>query len=241
MRKKDTGQDTAPKTGEAGEPGMKERILAAARTVFSRHPYNAASLRMIGKEGGFFHPHIRYYFPTKARLFEAVVLECCRQYYDRNHLWLQGLDATRPEDGLSMYMDRLFEYHVENPEPLRIIMQNIVRTDTLESIPGYRHIPEVFSRIRQTFLEKIPLAGSPEEISMFFDGFNAVVINYLGASSCHAQYLGMDPEGEEYRAWVKQCLMHQFLPWLKRLAGQGRSAADADSGRIESKGTPARN
>jgi hypothetical protein len=52
---------------------------------------------------------------------------------------------------------------------------------------------------------------------MFIYCFHNLIISLLGAMSCQAQLLNMDPEGNEYRAWVKDASLTLFLPWLERL------------------------
>jgi len=96
-----------PSPGVVNEKAAKsevtrERILRAARKVFAEHPYNAASFRMIGREGGFDHPLINYYFPRKADLFEAVVVEICEEFYQANISWFEGLEGLPPRQGLSL-------------------------------------------------------------------------------------------------------------------------------------------
>ncbi len=195
----------------------RERILMAARKVFAEHPYKAASIRMIGKAGGFDHPLIHYYFPTKAELFEAVVAAICEDFYEANKSWFEGLGTMKPRDGLSLFIDRFLEYNFKNPEPLKTIVLNLGQVNRLDEIPGYQLIPGLLSRIMETFQEKVNLKASPEQISMFIHSFNNLGINYLGANTCHAEVLGMDPRSEEYREWVKDTLMFIFLPLLVRM------------------------
>jgi AcrR family transcriptional regulator len=195
----------------------RERILRAARKVFAEHPYKAASFRMIGKEGGFDHPLINYYFPRKADLFEAVVVEICDEFYQANLACFDGLNKMLPREGLSLYIDRFLDFNIENPEPLRIIMLNVAQVDRLEEIPGYQHIPEVMARTRRTFEERANLKASPRDIGMFQNSFNALVFFYLGASSCQAEILGMQANSSDYRKWVKDTLMYIFLPLLEGL------------------------
>lgn len=195
----------------------RERILQAARRVLAEHPYNAASFRMIAKEGEFDHPLINYYFPCKADLFAAVVAQICEEFYQANIHCLEGLERMNPREGFSLYLDCFLEFNVRNPEPLRIIMLNIVQVDRLEEIPGYQHIPDVLARTRGTFEERIPLRASPDEIGMFLNSFNALIIWFLGAESSQAQILGMEPGDPEYLAWVKRTMTYLFLPRLEKL------------------------
>jgi len=211
------GRSPAPADKAAKGQVTRRKILRAARRVFAEHPYNAASFRMIGREGGFDHPLINYYFPRKADLFEAVVSEICEEFYRANLACFEGLEGLPPGEGLSLYLDRFLDFNIKNPEPLRIIMLNAGQVNSFQDIPGYRHIPEVMARTRRTFEEKARLRASPEEIGMFQNSFNALVFFFLGAASCQAEILGMDPSSDEYLHWVKDTLTYIFLPHLEKL------------------------
>jgi len=197
----------------------RDRIIAAAKKVFARLPYQAASMRMIGKEGGFNHELIRYHFPNKAGLFETISHDICDDFYQSNISFLDGLSTMDPKKGFSLYIDRFLAHHFRNPEALRIIILNMVMTDKPESIPGYRHIPEMLSATRRTFKEIIPVIASDGEIEIFISSFNNLIIHLLGAGYCQASILGLKHTGIKYREWVKTTLLEIFLPHLKRLVG----------------------
>ncbi len=196
----------------------REKILDAARRVFSRHPYHEASLRMIAKEGGFDHPLIRYYFPSKADLFGAVVAEVVDEFYAAHFVWMKGLDLLPPGKGLALLIERIVDHHYESPNGMRIIMQNISRTEALDAIPGYPLIPQLLAVMRSNFRQKVLLSGPEAEIGQFFASLFVTIVLYLGASSTTAQFLGLDHAGPHYRAWLKSSLVFQFLPWLTRLS-----------------------
>jgi TetR/AcrR family transcriptional regulator len=195
----------------------RERILKAARRVFAEHPYNEASFRMIAREGGFDHPLINYYFPYKSDLFEAVVVEICEEFYQANIACLEGLERMTPHEGFPLYIDRFLDFNTRCPEPMRIILLNVAHVDRLEEIPGYQHIPDVLARTRGTFEESIRLLACTEEIAMFLNSFNALVIWFLGADTCQAQILGIKPGSRAYLAWIKETLLYVFLPLLEKL------------------------
>jgi TetR/AcrR family transcriptional regulator len=195
----------------------REKILLAGRTVFSEHPYKAASMRMIGKTGGFDHPLIHYYFPSKAELFEAVVAEICDEFYRNSISWFDGLDRLLPKDGLPLYIDRFLDYNFKHPEAFRIISLNSSQLDKLSEIPGYQHIPELLTKTRRTFETKVPMRATGEEIGRFINSFNTLVIFYLGSAPCQAEVLGMEPNSNQYRIWVKETLIYIFLPLLEKL------------------------
>lgn len=197
----------------------RKKILLAARKVFARHPYNAASIRMIGKEGGFDHPIIRYHFLNKAKLFETVVQSVCEEYCEASSIWLEGLQTMGITESFSLYLDRLIEYNFKNPEPLKIMTLNIAQaeSDSLESIPGYWHLPNALKKMQEILESSVAIQAPSGEVGMFFDSINSLVISYLGASSCQAQILGVEPNSAEYGAWVKKTMMYLFLPRLKKL------------------------
>lgn len=226
MKIKSKKKKTAKSTGRAGiqkaakkSDITKGRIITAAKTVFARLPYHAASMRMIGKEGGFNHEIIRYHFPNKAVLFQSILRDICDDFYRSNMSFLDGLSGMDPKEGFSLYIDRFLAHHFRNPEALRIIVLNMVITEKPESIPGYRHIPEMLSSTRGTFKEKVPVIAADDEIEIFISSFNNLLLSLLGVSYCQASILGLKHTGVKYRQWVKTTLLEIFLPHLKRLVG----------------------
>ena len=195
----------------------RETILSAARKVFATHTYNSASLRMIATAGSFDHAIIRYYFPNKAVLFETVLTDACDKFYNANLRCLEGLEKANTSKGFSLYIDRVIDQSFEIQDVLKLFIQNITHIDTPESIPGYKHIPEVIEKIRTSFEKNIPIKAPAEEVGMFVYGFVNLLINYLGANNCMSHLLNMDHESKRYRKWVKDSLMFLFLPRLKRL------------------------
>jgi len=215
---KESRQSAQSKGGKRNhKTATRERILAAAKQVFAEHPYSAASIRMVGKTAGIDHPLISYYFPTKAELFEAAVEDVAEEYYQANTSWFEGLGELSASRGLSLYLDRLFDFTSEHPEALRIVALNLVRPEESEIIPGYRQMQRLLARNTETFRRVAALRSSTHEIRMFTESFNMMVINYLGAASYYAGILGMNPRGPAYRRWVKETLQLLFLPLLRQL------------------------
>jgi AcrR family transcriptional regulator len=198
----------------------REKILEAAKIVFAKYPYYAASIRMIGKAAGLDHPLISYYFPTKADLFEAVLEDIVEQYYQANITWFAGLEKLSPSDGLSLYIDRLFEFALNHPEALRIIAINLIQAEESEIIPGYQRIQDLYAKTSLTFKNAVPLRATTNEIEMFTQSFNTLVINFLGAGIYYAGILDLDPRSFDYLKWVKETLMFLLLPRLRRLTAE---------------------
>ena len=195
----------------------RRKIMAAARRVFAEYPYHSASMRMIGSAGRFNHALIRYHFPSKASLFEAVLTEICAEIYGVNIECLRGLEGLDPGGGFSRYLDSFLDHHFRHPTALRIVMLNLAMTRRPETLPGYLQIPEMLSKTRETFEQLIPPKNRTDDVRRFLYSFNNLVLNLLGASACQAKILNMNPSGAEYREWVKRTLELVFLPNLKSL------------------------
>ena len=195
-----------------------KKILAAARTVFSKHSYEAGSIRMIANEGGFEFALIRYYFPNKAELFKMVFKTACDEMLQTHKNAMKGMEKMRPEEGFSLYLDRFLKHYFNHPEGLKVIVNNIYQpTDSDIEIPGYEYLPQLLSSSRKILVDNLSLNAPWDEVCRFSDSWNAEVFMFVGASSWKATLLGLDPLSKEYREWVKGSLTHIFLPHMKRL------------------------
>lgn len=194
----------------------REKVLAAAREVFSRNPYKAASMRMIGEAGGFEHPLIHYYYKNKADLFEAVMESVLAELFSANLEWFEGLDWQEPEKALPLYVDRIISYDRQNPEPFKIIFLNMASVEQADQVPGMSLIPGVIAAAKQTCEQYLPLPDGKAH-DMVNSVFINLLINYLGASFCQGQVFGMDPDSDAYRQVVKNTLLALFTPWARKL------------------------
>ena len=193
------------------------RILKAARRVFARHPYHSASIRMIASEADMEHGTIRYHFARKSEIFEEIVQSDCEEIYQNNRKWAKETIGMEPEESLSHYLDRFLECYFNDPEPLHMINQNTSQVDNLETIPGYHHLINMLTRTRESSRKAFPVEVDPRDFGRYNDTFNALVINYVGASSLQAGALGLEPDSSEYRAWVKDTLMFIMLPVMEKM------------------------
>jgi AcrR family transcriptional regulator len=215
-----------PQGDGCGKKKTREKIVEAASIVFSNFPYYAASIRMIGKEAKIDHPLINYYFPTKAELFQEVLRTTIEAYYQANIQWFEGLAALGPEKGFSLYIDRLIDFALSHPKPMRIIALNLVQARQSDIIPGYQLLQQFFLDAMQTFIQSVPVRSADFDIQRLTTNFNTMAINYLGASDYYAGILGMESQSPQYLKWVKDSLTCIILPWLKQLL----EAGEKDSG-----------
>ncbi len=96
----------------------RQGILRAALKRFAHSGYAAASVQQIVGDARVSKPTLYYYFPDKARLFEALVHEA---HDERYRLMCEA--AKRAEDvrgQLVAILDVLFEYFANNRELMRI-------------------------------------------------------------------------------------------------------------------------
>ncbi len=191
-------------------------ILAAARQVFAAHPYNAASIRMIANKGDFYHGLIRYHFPNKASIFEAVVKDACCTLYHANKKWLREVSAYGPDQAktLSTYLDRFIEFSLNHHEVFRIIINNLSHDD-LTTLPGHQHLVSLLTDSQRDFEEIFPGLFSGNDTSRFLFCLNALTINFLGAGTVEAKIMGFPERNEAYFQWVKETLLFIFLPVLE--------------------------
>ena len=212
---KATGKN-APRNLTKGE-ATRRRILDAARKVFSEHPYHAASVRMVGKAGGFDHPIIHYYFPKKAGLFECVMEEHVAEFRVFMEHWFDGLDAYRTGDGLAVFIERIITFHLSNKDLFRTLMQNTAHVENFDQFPASAQYAVFHDSFLKTFRQKVHHNASDEEVSKFVYSFTVLAANYLGASSTYARFLGMDGECDAYWAWVKETIHYLFLPRMEKI------------------------
>ncbi len=199
------------------EGGARDKILQAARNVFTLYSFKEAGTRMIAQKAGVEHPLIHYYFGSKENLFYAMAEAIYNETLPVQKSWYDGLEQMPLEQGFSLFIDRMLEYYMARPDALRIAALNMVNIGNIEEIPGYRFIILSMAAMRRVMEEKLDLRGSVREIEMFIYCFYSLMISLIGARSCQAQILNMNPLEETYRLWVKDAAITLFFPWFKKI------------------------
>jgi AcrR family transcriptional regulator len=202
-----------PNIGRGEE--TRRMILDAAVKVFAAHPYNAASIRMIAAQGGFYHGLIRYHFPNKAIIFKTVVEEVCQKLLNANKEWLSEISTRSPKKAFAFYMDRIIEYFQTYPEVFRVIVQNISHDDP-SSLPGYSHMVNYVISSQKEFENRFKMLPK-DMVRRFLTAFNVLAVNYMGADKFYAEIQGLSPKSDEYRQWVKETMISIFLPLIKEI------------------------
>lgn len=192
----------------------REMILDAACAVFSRCPYEGASIRMIAAEGDFYHSLIRHHFPSKASIFEALCKEGCEELREANRSWLKELTGLGLHEGTSLYIDRFIAYYQSHPETFRIIAQNMPRQDA-QSIPGFDLLISLLAGIIEDVEKANILFLDREALLRYLECLFGLFNYFLGCGATQARLLGLEPDSPEYMKWVKKTMMFIFIPVVK--------------------------
>ncbi len=194
----------------------REMIIDAARRVFARHPYHKASIRMIAREGGFHFSLINHYF-TKSELFGAVASAVSEELLKDFMSWLKEIQGVPPEEGFARFLDRALDHFFEKPDVLLILMKNAGEADSKETAPAFESFSKYVFAGGGILINELRMEKSVENIVVWFYGALNLLINFVGAAPYHCKVLNMDPNGADFRKWVKNCLLYLFTPTLKDL------------------------
>ncbi|MFI5148804.1 MAG: TetR/AcrR family transcriptional regulator [Bacteroidia bacterium] len=105
------------------DSSTEEKILEAARKLFTRHGFDAVKTRDIAAESGFNLALLNYYFKSKEKLFDRIMQENMKEF-------MQGLGGilNNEETPLELKIKLLVEYYVDmlilNPDMPLFVMSH---------------------------------------------------------------------------------------------------------------------
>lgn len=105
----------------------EERIKAAARKVFHQKGYAGTRTRDIAEEAGINHAMLNYYFRSKEKLFQIVMLETMT-YFFKGVSTILNDESTSLEEKIKRVVANYTDLLLEEPE-LPTFMFNEVRTN----------------------------------------------------------------------------------------------------------------
>lgn len=104
--------------------GNERAILAAAEAMFAERGFGGATMAAIAAKAGVPKPNVHYYFPTKERLYRAVVERVLTA-------WLDAADSfdtnDDPAEALSAYISSKMDLAREMPLSSQIWASEIMR------------------------------------------------------------------------------------------------------------------
>jgi TetR/AcrR family transcriptional regulator len=104
--------------------GNERAILAAAETVFAERGFGGATMAAIAERAGVPKANIHYYFPTKERLYRAVIERVLTAWLDAAHSFDASDDAR---EALTAYIGAKMDLAREMPLSSRIWASEIMR------------------------------------------------------------------------------------------------------------------
>lgn len=100
----------AEKSKLAGDPSTEEKIKKAAQIVFHKKGFAAARTRDIAEEAGINLALLNYYFRSKEKLFNIVMIETFQSFFESVTMIINNPDTTfekKIEQFASGYIDLL--------------------------------------------------------------------------------------------------------------------------------------
>lgn len=218
-------QDIRASGGTKGDISIK-RIISTARNVFSRLPYSIASLRTIGREGGFDFTLAYHYFSCKDDLFHAVVSDIFEEYQSVDislisEAFKVSLNSSLAENTfhtwLELYIDWSVDFFTNHPDGLMILMQNLAAPEIDKVRMHIHRLAEYNCSSLSILMNHMPVRASEEDKKRWIYGMSMMTYNFVGTLFYSGLLMEIELNSDIYRQIVKDILMFLFYPSLKKL------------------------
>ena len=161
-----------PTEADEAAADMRRALLDAGKTEFANYGYDGARLERIAAKVGCAKRMLYYYFGNKKDVYLAVIEQ---SYSDiRESEEMLNLDALQPLQALHALAQKSFEYHEQNQEFTRLVLQ--------ENFQGGEMLGQISKTdlLRKAALEPVEriLARGVKQ-GIFRSGVSAVDVHYL--------------------------------------------------------------
>ncbi|UZD35933.1 TetR/AcrR family transcriptional regulator [Capnocytophaga ochracea] len=102
----------------------EERIKAAARKVFHQKGFAGTRTRDIAEEAGINHAMLNYYFRSKEKLFEMVMMETMAQFFKGVNLMLND-EKTSLDEKIDLIVSNYVDLLLKEPELPTFILNEV--------------------------------------------------------------------------------------------------------------------
>ncbi len=206
-----------PKRPRSKKKETRDKILKAALQVFSRHPYQSSSIRMISKLGEIDHALISYHFGSKAELFKAVLSRKMEERLELQKGWFAAVKPMGAARGFSLFLDFILDDYRKRPGLFHIVSLNFQQADLENPIPGYDLVEAFIKTDVGRMKESLDLDVPDHEAEMFIRAMSTLLIGFLGSAGSYAKMMDMDPDSIIYFNWVKETVLFTLLPRFKQM------------------------
>ncbi|MEN0064133.1 MAG: TetR/AcrR family transcriptional regulator [Myxococcota bacterium] len=196
-----------PKRGHRDPERVRELVLDAGLTEFSRSGYAGTSLRDVSRASGISVGLIQYHFGTKQELYDAVKAYAIRQYGAAQEGPLSQ-SAGQPDSFRRLVdggMRQFFKFTRENPDWLRLTLWSNLEGDTTAWPGEFDFVDMLVSRVRDAQeAGEIDPALDPELLPIAVAGLMQGWVEYRDRHASRLAHLGgPDKQMERY---LEHCL-----------------------------------
>lgn len=127
----------------------EEKIKQAARKLFTERGFDAVKTRDIAEEAGLNQALLNYYFRSKQKLFDIVMIENMQQFINQLSPILEDEKLTL-EDMLTKLTGNYIDMLKSNPD-LPFFIMNEMRNDSNK----LKHVKDKMNTIRNNFVKRM--------------------------------------------------------------------------------------
>ena len=204
----------------------EERIKAAARKVFHQKGYAGTRTRDIAEEAGINHAMVNYYFRSKEKLFQIVMIETMTYFF-------QGISAilneetTSLEQKIEQVVAKYIDLLLEEPE-LPTFVFNEVRTNPepfIENSPIYKALQN--SVLARQYAEAVARGevSEPNLLQMVLNVISLVIFPFITQPILIALN---KMDNDQYKALILE--RKKLIPqWIKAMLFVGEKSENKRS------------
>lgn len=195
----------------------KENILRIATEEFSQKGLAGARIDEIAARTASSKRMIYYYFGGKDALYLAVL----ERAYSRIRTQEQAsrFEEMDPEEAMRAIIGHNFDYHHENPEFVRLVMnENIHQGENIRKIPGMRERNQSVINQLATILDKGVAKGvfrsgiDPIELHMTISALSFYNVSNRNTFECN---FGIDMAAPSMRVKRREQIVQCVLDWIR--------------------------
>ncbi|AYY15447.1 TetR/AcrR family transcriptional regulator [Actinobacteria bacterium YIM 96077] len=183
----------------------RAELLAAARDEFAAHGVGGARVARIAERAGVNKERIYGHFGSKEALFEEVMVDVLHE-----HTAALGL----PSGDLAAYVGRIYDFHRENPQLLRLLMWEALHYGDQGSLPRHEERSRHYARKVQALADALDAPADVHAATMLI-----TLIGLAAWPSTLPQLTGLILERFDEPGKASAQLREQLMETTRRMVG----------------------